>query len=300
MNIVTILGSTVIAAVFSGVLSYIISRRQENLQYITAERKEWREKMREIACQLHGASYKETLRILTELKTRINAFGNRKISIKYVDDAHIWKVINELEDNKTNTRGLINKQKQLIEYISLLLKDDWERSKAEVKGNAYDILSYLMFFINGIYFIISSYVHNANINITGFNLFGVIFFLIIYIVIYNSLFLPEIPKMFKKILKGNLKAKPEKNINKRLILCRSLCIVGDIILVVIYVFLIYVFFSCIGNMDSNMKINILCLIFIYIFAIGLQYRSQMLKLDREWRYINGVNNIRCEYEQKTL
>ena len=117
MNIVTLLGSTVIATVFSGLISYIISRRQENLQYITAERKEWREKMREIACQLHGASYQKTLRILTELKTRINAFGNRKISIKYVDDAHIWKVINELEDNKTNTRGLINKQKQEMHTI---------------------------------------------------------------------------------------------------------------------------------------------------------------------------------------
>lgn len=39
-----ILGSTVIAAICSGMVSYIISKRQGNLQYITAERKEWREK----------------------------------------------------------------------------------------------------------------------------------------------------------------------------------------------------------------------------------------------------------------
>lgn len=43
MDIDILLGSAVIAAIFSGLVSYIISRRQGSLQYITGERKEWRE-----------------------------------------------------------------------------------------------------------------------------------------------------------------------------------------------------------------------------------------------------------------
>lgn len=66
-----ILGPAVVAAIFSGIISYLISRRQGNLQYITQERKEWREKIREIASAIDGASYKETLRTLTQLKVRI-------------------------------------------------------------------------------------------------------------------------------------------------------------------------------------------------------------------------------------
>lgn len=31
------------------------------------------------------------------------------------------------------------KQKQLIEYLSLLLKFDWERSKKEAKGDIYNL-----------------------------------------------------------------------------------------------------------------------------------------------------------------
>lgn len=44
MIIKAMLGSAVIAAMFSGLISYLIFKKQGNLQYITAERKEWREK----------------------------------------------------------------------------------------------------------------------------------------------------------------------------------------------------------------------------------------------------------------
>ena len=98
MDIGTLLGSTVIATFFSGLVSFIVSRRQENLQYITAERKEWREKIREIACRLDGASYKETLKILTELynyntevfinasKTIIDEYGYKGVQISNTQD----------------------------------------------------------------------------------------------------------------------------------------------------------------------------------------------------------------------
>ena len=49
-----------------------------------------------IAKKLYGASYFDTLDILTDLKVRINSFGNN-VSERYDDDAHIWEVIKELE-----------------------------------------------------------------------------------------------------------------------------------------------------------------------------------------------------------
>ena len=50
MNTEMLLSSAVITAILSGIISFFISKRQANLQYITGERKEWREKIREMFC----------------------------------------------------------------------------------------------------------------------------------------------------------------------------------------------------------------------------------------------------------
>lgn len=84
--------------------------------------------------KLDGASYYDTLDRLTDLKVRINSFGNN-VSERYDDDAHIWEVIKELEEKRISDKVLRQMQEQLVEYLSLLLKMDWERSKREVKGN---------------------------------------------------------------------------------------------------------------------------------------------------------------------
>lgn len=70
-----VLDSAAVSAVISGIIVYFNSKRGENLKYITAERSNWREKIREITLQLYGASYNKTLKIITELKVYINAFG---------------------------------------------------------------------------------------------------------------------------------------------------------------------------------------------------------------------------------
>ena len=155
MNTEMLLSSAVIAAILSGIISFFISRRQETLQYITGERKEWREKIREIAYNLNGANYKDTLKLLTELKVRINAFGNREVLVSYSSDAHIWDLINEIEKEEPKRNILKLMQKQLIEYLSLLLKVDWERSKKEVRGDIYNTISLLLLLASEIFFIVS-------------------------------------------------------------------------------------------------------------------------------------------------
>ena len=69
------LDSAVVSAVISGLIVYFNSKMDENLKYITAKRSNWREKISEITLRLYGASYNKTLKIITELKVHINAFG---------------------------------------------------------------------------------------------------------------------------------------------------------------------------------------------------------------------------------
>lgn len=296
MDLDILLESVVIAAIFSGLVSYIISRRQGNLQYITSERKEWREKMREIASELNGASYNETLKVLTKLKVRINAFGNNKVSIDYSDDAHIWEIISELETKKPTKEILALEQKQLIDYISLLLKFDWERSKKEIRGNAYDIASWMMFLGAGMYFAVSIYTCNVNADITKSMLASMAAAFILIIVFCNGLFFAEVKTTCKILLRGAITAEAKQYNYRRLIGCYALWVLNDIVLVIIYVYVLIQVFSFIGNGESN-EIRIIFLIIMYVFGLVLQYISQTINVDKEYFYVNAINKIRSNREK---
>lgn len=133
MSIQVILGSVVISAIISGFVGIYTTIRTNKLEYITKERSKWREEIRKCAEELRGASYQNTIKICDRVKDRINAFG-RRVSNRYSDDAHIWKLIGEIESDKFEMKNLQKMQMVLQEYLSLLLKWDWERSKKEVEG----------------------------------------------------------------------------------------------------------------------------------------------------------------------
>ena len=120
-------GSSVIAAFITAIFAFIKSDKQGKLEHITLERKNWRESMRSIMEEIQGASYQETLNCMVKLKVRINAYGSN-CSHNYMDDAHIWQLIKKIEKMDCNNTNELHKcQNQIIEYISLLLKYDWER-----------------------------------------------------------------------------------------------------------------------------------------------------------------------------
>ena len=271
MDIKTLFGSTVIAAFLSGSIALAVSRRQETLQYITAERKEWREKIREIAYKLNGATYGNTINILTELKVRINAFGN-EISFKYSDDAHIWELIKELEAGKCDGENLNRKQKQLIEYLSLLLKFDWERSKKEVRENIYEIASRMIFICSGIYFAVSIIICNKN----------------------NSIVVSlEIKGTCRSVLKGVTNILPSKNTSGRVIFCYILWSISIIVLFVFFYIVIIEVYDFIGMGDRN-QFSIGVLSGLYILALVLQYISQTLNVKIEYYYISAIDRIRID------
>lgn len=139
--IIAILTSSIIASFISSVIAYFQFRKNNHLVFITGERQKWREDIRNIADRIESSqSFEEMKNALVDLKVRINAYGRNSDDV--MQDSHIWDVIDKLEkhDGQYETA-----KKLLILYLSMLLKMDWERSKAEVQGNGYQIAMYLAF-----------------------------------------------------------------------------------------------------------------------------------------------------------
>lgn len=145
----TLLSSVVIVAVIQWLRGY----RTDKNQYITGERKEWRNNIREIAQKMAGADMKEIPAILDGLRVNLNSHGcyqgdyPPKEFLDYVKDEHIWREIDNLESTIREEKCAEAEQqkKRLIIYLSLLLKFDWERSKKEVKIESHVIMSIVTF-----------------------------------------------------------------------------------------------------------------------------------------------------------
>lgn len=164
IELIKVIGiSTIITTIFT----FISNSKKNNLDYITKERSDWRKEMREIAVKVGkievGSQNQFPLvrDVMHELKVRINGYGKayitpmgmseiKKEASYYLEDGHIWEVIEKLEnydlesppENDPNDLQHIqiaadtvefNKNKKLlVNYLSALLKFDWERSKQEI------------------------------------------------------------------------------------------------------------------------------------------------------------------------
>ena len=127
-----LLSSTLIAGFISALVTLINNKKNNNLKYITEERKAWRVEIRNIVDELENTNYYNRNKILQRLKVRINPYG--KIDDMKSHDSHIWDVIGEIE-NASSDKEYKAKKEKLVIYLSFLLKYDWERAKKEVSGN---------------------------------------------------------------------------------------------------------------------------------------------------------------------
>lgn len=143
MDIQLVLEISAIATGISAVIGYITFHKSSGLTYVTQERKEWRDAIRNIAAELEKCSYKKRRQVLVELKTRINAYGME--GQDELKDAHIWKLIQEIEECRPDQYEEL--KSQMEKYLSALLKYDWERSKKEVYGNAMKRLGYVFLLV---------------------------------------------------------------------------------------------------------------------------------------------------------
>lgn len=140
MSTQLVLEASALASVIGAAISYFSLRKSTRLNYITMERKKWRDTLRQIAEELEGCPYEQRRMCLTKLKTRINAYGIGGKS--EIQDAHIWDVISEIERCDETDYDLL--KEQLILYLALLLKYDWERSKKEVLGESLKLIIYAL------------------------------------------------------------------------------------------------------------------------------------------------------------
>lgn len=292
MDIKLILSSAVISAVISGCVAVLNFRRQNNLQYITGERKEWREEIRKIAQGLHGASYKETLELLVRLKVRINAFGNKGIKTSYMYDAHIWKVIAEIEKEKCSKELLQLKQKQLIEYLALLLKFDWERSKKEVQGNIQSIIGWGLCIMSAIYMGIMLVFENEDINVNS-----VVGDIVLHMSVIAGLYLVVYGVIPWRGVVGNIGKNPKQNSTMLMIIGYMICMVPSMVCIFVdWINTEIILEKYKNNIDSSS-----CMFVIIVFVVGMVilYFVQTLNLDNKIWYVDSINTLRRVYEKKT-
>jgi hypothetical protein len=229
-----VLTSTVIAGICSSIISFFINKKNSDLQYITKEREIWRNEIRNISVEISSMDKSNVTLVLNKLKLRINAYGILGAQVDVRDnfknsdvnnDAHIWNVINELEDINISDEVFQLKKTLLIQYISLLLKKDWERSKIEVKGSKINFFKWVCFITSlllysYLYFIIWEIKMGLDYTIGIFVLVACVF----------------IKTNFTKILE-NEKVDDRKGINKKIFIRTAIYLVFYIALFVYLAFL---------------------------------------------------------------
>lgn len=134
--ILAILSSSILTAVITTLFQFAARQKEYNVEHITNERKNWREYLREIAVDINAAASKADLSDpLSRLKTRINAYGYLNME-NYLMDGHVWQLIAQAERCRfSGRREFENFKRRLVAAVSVVLKYDWERSKAEIKGS---------------------------------------------------------------------------------------------------------------------------------------------------------------------
>lgn len=130
-----VFSSTLITTIVTVVFNLLANRKKDAIENITKERKEWREQLRNIAKSIEKSkNYNQLHLALSELKVRINAYGLIRDWMLF--DSHLWEQILELEFNKPSSNDEFQREKnKFVNQISCLLKYDWDRSKAEIRGN---------------------------------------------------------------------------------------------------------------------------------------------------------------------
>jgi hypothetical protein len=125
-----LLGSIVISAIISSIISVIISNKKNKLKYITNERKQWREEIREISKQIF-ILFNENESLTNQQKHEIEVL-RLKLKLRLnPDDDYDLDIINSITELKKDFSSL--KLYNFEKKISRLLKHDWERSKLETK-----------------------------------------------------------------------------------------------------------------------------------------------------------------------
>lgn len=115
----------VVTALITAALTGWRVQKNIKVENITQERKVWRDKIRELALEVHDALESKDLKKLKRLRAAFQPILNSTDS----DDLEILEFFDKCE---SCGYASTSKQKEFTARISLLLKHDWERVKREV------------------------------------------------------------------------------------------------------------------------------------------------------------------------
>lgn len=164
ISLSTLLTSSVVAAIVSGVVSFMQFERGNSIKHITGERSAWRIEMKTAIVNLRKAFAEdpnsfEVEEALACIETRLNPYGKHSREVVLTDfkrvedltrqaseetlyffrDGHVWRAFEKFKSERS-TSSLDD----LIDYLTMLLKYDWERSKSEILANKYWVLSIII------------------------------------------------------------------------------------------------------------------------------------------------------------
>ncbi|MBF1689974.1 hypothetical protein KQH68_08585 [Streptococcus sanguinis] len=160
-EIIKLIAAFGIGTIVSAIFSFIKSTKRNQLDYITKERSEWRKGIRKIIVKLLGSDLDKKKIAVNQLKTQLNPYGFRR-NYKYgkdyyMADGHIW---DELEDFDFSE----NRIQRIVQYLVLLLKFDWERSKDEVgidqNNIIWNALRWILIVLNSVMLVWAGQVNN--------------------------------------------------------------------------------------------------------------------------------------------
>lgn len=273
-QVVALLSGAGIGAILSAILVFLSNNKKNQLDYILKERTEWREKLEGIIENLQVPS--ERKGALKRLKAQINPYGYN-IDIKntkdyFMKDGHIWDSL---------AKG---KYKDIIYFLSLLLKHDWERRKQEAKFQYLNALSWIVqiffcvFNFYLIYLVGSDLAGSdlaksdlAGLDVTNF----VRSYISLYLLIYSFFAF-----MFQRKFIGVLKRKSSKNIKGKLLVflfCFAFPYLINWIIGIVYTTFL-----------KNFSIAIIALLGMYIYEF---YYLQLVSNKLEENYVKAIEKF---------
>lgn len=274
------LGSTVMSSLVNVIFSHLTNRKNDTLSHITNERKVWREKIRDLAtkiqdCEYQGTNEKNISKYLVQLKVNINPYGKGKIS-DFEHDSHIWMEISELE--KVTDADNFQKHKELlVEYLSFMLKEDWERSKREIKGFSALICEFLSmsFFL---IWLVS--IHKIKYS------YGLNYCLFLCIISFLMLFV--LPKLIISFF--DIKIIKYDNINNLYMILSFFYIIIGLAIYAIYDFIIFFFFE--KFILNDLEYGIFSVLSGGVIALVLL--NVFYTRDRKYSIADSIIRLKCD------
>lgn len=260
-QIITLLSGAGLGAVLSAFLVFINNSKKNKLDYIVKERTEWRKKIEDIIEELQVSSKRRSAFI--RLKSHINPYGYN-LDIKntkdyFMKDGHIWDSL---------AKG---KYKDIIYFLSLLLKHDWERRKQEAKFQYLNALSWIV----QIFFCVFNFylIYLVVSNLVGSNFTRS--YISLYFLIYSFLAF-----MFQREFIGVLKRKSSKNVKGKLLVflfCFAFPYLINWIIGIVYTTFL-----------KNFSIAIIALLGMYIYEF---YYLQLVSNKVEENYVKAIEKF---------